>query len=331
MTNNRRIDRRKNIRLIPASRSNQKRVAIYCRVSTTRGSQEESLDAQRKGLQKIINDNPNWILFKVYTDTESGKNMYRPGFQEIISDSYENYFDIILVKSISRFNRNTVDLLDTVNKLRLLGIEVIFNQENLSSKDRDSDLVMALSASLAQSESESLSVAIKWGLKRGFQSGESKLYTRKCFGYTQCETGELVINEEQAEVVRKIFDLYLSGYSVDMIIQELVAKGIKTSTGKEKWSKRAIQKMLTNEKYIGNVILGKTYTGQFPNTQQKINYGEQEQYLMKDAHSPIISNEVFEKVQEEMKRRSNIEVVDGNAKRKSTHYSSKEIERRGTI
>lgn len=331
MTNNRRIDRRKNIRLIPASRSNQKSVAIYCRVSTTRGSQEESLDAQRKGLQKIINDNPNWILFKVYTDTESGKNMYRPGFQEIISDSYENYFDIILVKSISRFNRNTVDLLDTVNKLRLLGIEVIFNQENLSSKDRDSDLVMALSASLAQSESESLSVAIKWGLKRGFQSGESKLYTRKCFGYTQSETGELVINEEQAEVVRKIFDLYLSGYSVDMIIQELVAKGIKTSTGKEKWSKRAIQKMLTNEKYIGNVILGKTYTGQFPNTQQKINYGEQEQYLMKDAHSPIISNEVFEKVQEEMKRRSNIEVVDGNAKRKSTHYSSKEIERRGTI
>lgn len=219
MTNNRRIDRRKNIRLIPASRSNQKRVAIYCRVSTTRGSQEESLDAQRKGLQKIINDNPNWILFKVYTDTESGKNIYRPGFQEIISDSYENYFDIILVKSISRFNRNTVDLLDTVNKLRLLGIEVIFNQENLSSKDRDSDLVMALSASLAQSESESLSEAIKWGLKRGFESGESKLYTRKCFGYTQSETGELVFNEEQAEVVRKIFDLYLSGYSVDMIIQ----------------------------------------------------------------------------------------------------------------
>lgn len=243
-------NRRKNIRLIPASISNQKRVAIYCRVSTTRGSQEESLDAQKKGLQKIINDNPSWILFKVYTDTESGKNIYRPGFQEMIFDSYKNYFDIILVKSISRFSRNTVDLIDTVNKLRCLGIEVIFNQENISSKDSDNDLIMALSVSLAKSESESLSLAIKWGLKRGFESGESKLYTRKCFGYNKSETGELVIDEEQAEVVRRIFDLYLSGYSVDMIVLELVDKSIKTSTGKERWSKRAIQKMLTNEKHI---------------------------------------------------------------------------------
>ncbi|WP_341478095.1 recombinase family protein [Clostridium sporogenes] len=304
---------------------------MYCRVSTTRGSQEDSLDAQKKGLQKIINDNPNCILFKVYTDTESGKNIYRPGFQEMIFDSYENYFDIILVKSISRFNRNTVDLIDTVNKLRCLGIEVIFNQENISSKDRDSDLVMALSASLAQSESESLSVAIKWGLKRGFESGESKLYTRKCFGYSQSETGELVINEEQAEVVRKIFDLYLSGYSVDMIMKELASSSIKSPTGKDTWSKRSIQKMLTNEKYIGNVLLGKTYTATFPNNKQKLNRGEQELFLMKDGHDPIISNEVFQKVQEEMKSRSNIEVVNGKTKRKSTNYSSKDIERQVVI
>lgn len=274
MINNRSDNRRKNIRLIPASIVDRKRVAIYCCVSTTRGSQEDSLDAQKKGLQKIIDNNLNWTLSKFYTDTESGKNSYHYSFQEMLFDSYENYFDIILVKSISRFNRNTVDLLETVNKLRCLGIEVIFNQENVSSKDRDSDLVMALSASLAQVESESLSTAIKWGMKRGFESGELKLYARKCFGYNKSETGELIIDEEQAEVVRKIFDLYLSGYSVDMIINELVAKSVKTSTGKEKWSKRTIQKMLTNEKYIGNVILGKTYTGQFPNTQQKINYGD---------------------------------------------------------
>jgi DNA invertase Pin-like site-specific DNA recombinase len=245
----------------------------------------------------------------------------------MIFDSYENYFDIILVKSISRFSRNAVELIDTVNKLRSLGIEVIFNQENISSKDRDSDLVMALSASLAQSESESLSVAIKWGLKCGFKSGESKLYTRKCYGYSQSEIGELVINEEQAGVVRKVFDLYLSGYSVNMIMKELAFNNIKSPTGKDIWSKRTIQKMLTNEKYIGNVILGKTYTGQFPNTQQKINYGEKQQYLMKDSHEPIILNEVFQKVQEEMNSRSNIEVVNGKTKRKGTHYSSKDIER----
>lgn len=204
---------------------------------------------------------------------------------------------------------------------------MIFIQENISSKDRDSDIVMALTASLAQSESESLSEAIKWGLKRGFESGESKLYTRKCFGYKQDETGELVINEEQAVIVRRIFDLYLRGYSVDMIIQELASNNIKSPTGKDNWSKRAIQKILTNEKYIGNVILGKTYTGQFPNNQQKINRGEYEQYLMKDSHEHIIHSEVFEQVQEAMKCRSNIEVVDGEAKRKNTHYSAKETGR----
>lgn len=203
-------------------------------MSTTHGSQEEISEAQKDGLQKVVNDNSNWILFKVYADTDSGKNIYRSGFREMIFDSYENYFDIILVKSISRFNRNTVDLLETVNKLRSLGIEVIFNQENVSSKDRDSDLVMALSASLAQAESESLSTAIKWGLKRGFETGESKLYTRKCFGYSRSETGELVIDEEQAVVVTKIFNLHSSGYSVDMIIKKLVANHIKPPTGKYK-------------------------------------------------------------------------------------------------
>lgn len=319
--------RRPNVRLIPACLLAAKRVAIYCRVSTTRGSQEESLETQKSGLHKIVKDNPDWTLVKVYTDKGSGKNTYRPGFHRMILDSYDNYFDIILVKSISRFNRNTVDLLDTVNKLRLLGIEVIFIQENISSKDRDSDIVMALSASLAQSESESLSESIKWGLKRGFESGESKLYTRKCFGYIQGETGELVINEEQAVVVRRIFDLYLRGYSVGMIIKELSCTNTKSPQGKDKWSKRAIQTMLTNEKYVGNVMLGKTYTGQFPNNQQKINRGEQEQYLLKVAHEPIIISEVFEQVQEIIKFRSNIEVVNGEVKRKNTRYSASELRR----
>lgn len=314
--------RRKNIRVIPVSKPKQKRVAIYCRVSTTRGSQEKSLEAQKNGLEEVIKNNPDWTLFKTYTDMGSGKNIYRPGFHEMILDSYENCFEIILTKSISRFNRNTVDLLDTVNELRLLGIEVIFQRENLSSKDRDSDLVMSLSASLAQAESESLSEAIKWGLKRGFESGESKLYARKCYGYNNSETGELVINEEQAIVVRRIYDLYLSRYSVDMIMKKLAADGIKTPTGKDKWSKRTIQKILTNEKYIGNVMLGKTYTGTFPNNKQKVNKGEQEQFIIQDAHEPIISIEIFQKVQEEIKCRSSIEMVEGKFKRKSTHYSA---------
>lgn len=320
MRNNRRTNR--SIRFIPASKPKQKRVAIYCRVSTTRGSQEESLESQKNGLEQVIKNNPDWILIKTYTDMGSGKNIYRPGFHEMILDSYENRFDIILVKSISRFNRNTVDLLDTVNKLRLLGIEVIFQRENLSSKDRDSDLFMALSASLAQAESETLSEAIKWGLKRGFESGESKLYTRKCYGYNLSEVEELVIDWEQALVVRSIFDLYLKGYSVDMIMKEFASESIKSPTGKDRWSKRTIQKILTNEKYIGNVILGKTYTSAFPNNKQKVNSGEQDRFIIQDAHEPIISFDIFEQVQEEIKRRSNVEEVNGKTRRKNIHYSA---------
>lgn len=323
MINNRRDNRKKKIRLITATKVNQKRVAIYCRVSTTRASQEESLEVQKSGLEKQVKDNPDWTLFKIYIDNESGKSIYRPGFQEMILDSYENRFDIILVKSISRFNRNTVDLLDTINKLRLLGIEVIFKQENLSSKDRDSDLVMALSASLAQSESESLSAAIKWGMKRRFESGESKFYGRKCYGYNKSEIGNLIINNEQATVVESIFNLYLSGYSVDMIIAELENSNIKSPKSKDKWSKRTVQKILTNEKYIGNVILGKTYTDTYPGNKQRINNGAQDKYLMKNNHEHIISDEVFEKVQEAIRIRSNIEIIDGEVKRKNTHYSSR--------
>lgn len=166
---------------------------------------------------------------------------------------------------------------------------------------------MALSASLAQAESESLSDAIKWGLKRGVESGESRLYARKCFGYNQCETGEVVINQEQAVVFRRIFDLCIRGYSIGMIIKELSCTNIKSPQEKDKWSKRAIQTMPTNEKYIGNVLLGKTYTGQISNNQQKVNRGAQEQYLMKNAHESIIQTDVFEEVQEAMKCKINIE------------------------
>lgn len=318
-------NRGRNVRFIPAKIRTEKRVAIYCRVSTRSNSQEESLEAQKYGLQQVVKNNPNWRLSRVCEDKDSGGNTYRPGFQKMILDSYENIFDIILVKSISCFSRNTVDLLETLKRLRDLGIEIVFEQENIRTSRNEQDLLIAVHTAIAQAESEWLSEAIKWGLKRGFESGQSKLYTRKCFGYKHNEDGELIINEDQAIVVRKIFDLYLNGYSVDMIMKELADNNIKSPTGKDKWSKRTIQNMLTNEKYIGNVLLGKTYTGQYPNNKQKVNQGAQDQFLMKEAHAPIISSEVFDQVQEEMKRRSNIELVDGKTKRKNTHYSGKKI------
>lgn len=309
---------------IPAKVKPNKNVAIYCRVSTNHNSQEESLEEQVEGLELIVKNNPNWSLFKVYTDKDSGGNAFRSGFQSMIFDCYENLIDIVLVKSISRLARNTVDLLETVNKLRSMGIEMIFDQENIITSKISNDVLVAALTAIAQAESKSTSDAIKWGLKRGFESGKSKFYSRKCYGYKHDEKGALVIDEAQAEVVRKIFNLYLSGYSIGLIINELECLNIKTSRDKDKWSKRAVQTILTNEKYIGNVILGKTYTGVFPNNKQQINCGVQEKYLMEDVHEPIIKLEKFEQVQEEMKRRSNIEIVDGKVKRKETHYSAKQ-------
>ena len=204
-----------------------------------------------------------------------------------------------------------------------MGVEIIFHQENLRTSEADNDILISALSAIAQAESESMGEAIKWGLKRGFMSGNSKMYSRKCFGYKHNEDGELIIDEEQAEVVRTIFDLYLSGLSVVLIIRELEKRNIKSPQGKDTWSKHAIQRMLTNEKYIGHVLLGKTYTGDFPNNKQQKNDGGQDQFLMKNAHEPIIQEEKFERIQEEMKRRSNIEIVFGQTKRKGTHYSSK--------
>jgi site-specific DNA recombinase len=241
----------------------------------------------------------------------------------LIFDCYENKVDIVLVKTISRFARNTVDLLETVRRLKSLGIEIIFHKENIRTSESSDDMLLSVLSAIAQAQSESTSESLKWGLKRGFMSGKSKLYARKCFGYKHNKESELVIDEGQAEVVRTIFDLYLSGLSIVLIIRELEKRNIKSPQGKDTWSKRAVQTLLTNEKYIGHVLLGKTVTGEFPNNKQLKNRGEQEQFLMRNAHKPIIDEEKFEQVQAEMSRRSNIEITDGKTVRKGTHYRSK--------
>lgn len=313
------------VTMIPAKSHGLKMVAIYCRVSTTHEAQEDSLDIQIKTLKQVVADNPKWMLSRVYSDKDSGGNGFRPYFQKLIFDCYENKVDIVLVKTISRFARNIVDLLETVSRLKRLGIEVIFHQENLRTSEADNDVLISALGAIAQAESESTGEAIKWGLKRGFISGNSKLYSRKCFGYKQNEDGEIIIDEEQAEVVRTIFDLYVSGLSIGLIIHELEKRSIKSPQGKTIWSKKSIQTVLGNEKYIGQVLLGKTYTGDFPNNRQFVNDGEHEQFLMKDAHEPIIELEKFEQAQEEIKRRSSIEFVNGAVKRKATHYSTKRL------
>ena len=197
----------------------------------------------------------------------------------MMCDAWDKCFDIILVKSVSRFSRNLVKSKKRFNELKLLGIEVRFEEENMSTFEDEQDFELELRMAIVQEESKSLSEAIKLGHKQRAKSGESGIYRRKCFGYTKNECGELTVNAAEAAIVRRIFDLYLEGYSVDKIMKDLAANRIKSPIGKEKWYKRSIQTMLTNEKYIGNVILGKTYTGQFSNNRQKVNHDEQQRFL----------------------------------------------------
>lgn len=270
-------------------------------------------------MKKVVAFNPKWRFCRAYTDQDSGGNVLRLGFQKMIFDCYENQIDIVLVKTISRFARNVVDLLGTVRRLKSIGVEIIFHQENLRTSEADGDLLISILGAIAQTESESTGEAIKWGLKCGFISGKSKLYSRKCFGYRQNENGELVIDEAQAEVVRLIFVLYLNGQSTVSIVRELANRNIPSPQGKAKWSKKTVQSLLQNEKYAGHVLLGKSYTGEFPNNKQHINRGEQEQFMMKNVHEPIISEEMLDRVQAKMARRSNIEMYAGMPRRKKTH------------
>jgi site-specific DNA recombinase len=298
------------------------KVAIYCRVSTLHNEQLNSLSNQISYYNNLVNLNLHWELVDVYSDTKSGKNTSgRNEFKRMMEDCENHKIDLIITKSISRFGRNTVEILEILNNLNNLCVDVFFENEDIHSKDTSSRFLITLLESFAQAESESRSHNIKWGIKRKSESGISKLYNRKCFGYGQDNEGTLIIIDDEALTVKRIFDLYLSGYSILGIIHELENNGIKSPTGRDRWCKRTIELMLTNEKYSGNVLLGKTYCKGFPNNKRRVNNDESEKYYSTNNHVPIISAEKFELIQEERIKRSNITLDDTGVKRKSTHYS----------
>ena len=307
------MDNFKKVHFIPPiPQKRDKRIGIYCRVSTNSLEQLQSLAAQVSHLTKITAATPRWLLADVYIDISSSKTgSSRKEFNRMLDDCTSHKLDIIFTKSISRFGRDTVETMEALSKLKSAGVRVIFEQEELDTANTDSDLMISIIESFAQAENESRSENIKWGIKQGAASGTSKLYDRKCYGYKHNEDGKLIIDEETAENVKIIFDLYLRGQSVLGIIKELEKRKIPSPTGKEKWCKRTIDVMLSNEKYTGDVRLLKTGKSEI-------------HYLATDNNPVIISKEVFEAVQIEKARRSNV-VKDGNGtvKRKNLKYSSK--------
>lgn len=234
----------------------------------------------------------------------------RKEFNRMLEDCKSHKLEIVITKDISRFGRDTVEVLDAFNQLKALGIRVIFEGNSLDTANTDSDLMVAVMESIAQAENESRSENIKWGIKQRAATGTSKLYDRKCYGYKHEENGHLVIDEEKAKNVKLIFDLYLNGQSVVGIIKKLEKQKILSPTGKAKWCKRTIDVMLSNEKYTGDVELLKS-------SKSKVHY------LASGNNPAIISKEVFEAVQIEKARRSNVVKDENGSRRRSEKYSSK--------
>jgi len=301
------------VEVIPAKiQRPQRNVVIYARVSTAHGEQLESLFEQISGLTRYVSLVSTWRLVDIYIETQSAKaKSLRKEFSRLLKDAETKKFDIVITKNISRFGRDTVEVLEALKQLRENKIRVLFEQENLDSGEMDNDLMISIIESIAQAENESRSKDIKWGIQKKVAAGTSHLLNRKCYGYDNDENGDLVIIQQQAAVVKKVFNFYLGGMSVLGIIAKLQELGIKSPTGKDKWSKGSIENMLSNRKYTGTVELLKEDD-------------ESAYYLAEDNNPVIISEDIFFAVQRMRKERSNIVIdEDGTAHRKATKYSSK--------
>jgi len=307
------------------------RVAAYCRVSTTLEQQETSYEAQVSYYTEKIKSNPNWKLAGIYADDgKSATNTKkRDDFNAMIEDCMAGKIDMIITKSVSRFARNTVDSLQNIRKLREKNIAVYFEKEGVNTLEGTGELLITILSSQAQEESRNLSENTRWGLVRRFENGIVSVNHNKFLGYTKDKNGELVIVPEEAELVRRIFRLYLEGNSIIQITRILESEDIKTVTGRSRWCPGVIDKMLSNEKYMGDVLQQKTYTIDFLTKKRVKNNGIVPQYYIEDDHEAIIPKELYYQVQEEKARRASLHKPTATkrakqqAEKEKSKYSSK--------
>lgn len=284
----------------------QLRVAAYCRVSTDDEEQLTSYEAQKNYYTDKIMTNKEWTMAGIFADegitgTSARK---RPEFLRMIRQCKQGKIDIILTKSISRFARNTVDCLNYIRALKELGIAVIFEKENINTLEADSEILITMLGAFAQSESESISSNVRWGKRQAMKEGKATIQYRYLYGYRKGADGKPEIIPEQAEVVRKIYGQLLSGTSIRGIKEYLEQNNIRNIDGEVKWARNAINSILTNEKYCGDVLLQKTYIDDCINKKVKKNTGQLPMYLVQNHHEGIISREVFDAAQAELARRN---------------------------
>lgn len=283
----------------------QKRVAAYCRVSTDSEEQLTSYTMQKRVYTEMIQKKPEWCLAGIYADegisgTRADK---RVEFQRMIRDCQKGKIDYIITKSVSRFARNTAECIEYVRQLKLLGIGVIFEEQNCDTLKCDSELILTIHAGFAQAESESMSRNITWAVRKRFENGEVMFNYKKMIGYRKGEDGKPEIIPEEAEIIRSIYDMFLSGMTFRQIVDLLLADGVETKCGKRRWSVSTIQGILRNEKYCGDAILQKTVTVDCISKTHKKNTGEAPMYYVSNNHPAIVSKEIFNRTQTELARR----------------------------
>lgn len=275
------------------------RVAGYCRVSTNEQSQEGSAIVQEISIRDLIQKNPAWKCSGIYTDIKSGTSRrHRDEFNRMMEDAKSGKIDYIITKSISRFARNVVDALNCVQELRSLNppVGVVFMKEKIYTLDPGNDLLLIVLSALAQNESYSISENIRWGIRRRFQRGIPQINLNRMMGYDMGRDRNWVVNEEQAKIVRDIYESYSRGRSANGISKDLNACGIKTVNGKN-WCATGILCILENEKYMGDLLIQKTYTKDILNRRSAENNGKLPKYYIPNHHDAIISREDWIAVQ----------------------------------
>jgi DNA invertase Pin-like site-specific DNA recombinase len=271
--------------------------------------------------ENLISSNPEYEYIDVFADKGiTGTKDTRPEFQRMLSLCHEGKIDLIITKSISRFARNTVVMLQTIRELKDIGIEVRFEKENINTLSGDGELMLTVLSSFAQEESKSISDNVKWRYRKRFENGELAINTRRFLGYDKDANGNLIINPQEAEIVKRIYTEYLVGDGSFKIAKRLDAEGIPTVTGSA-WNESSVLDILRNEKYKGDAILQKTYRDNHINKRKKRNRGEMDSFYIEDNHLPIVTKEVWGQVQPAMKNRAEAKGNYKGSKKGQNRYS----------
>ncbi len=303
----------------------RQRVAAYVRVSTDGEEQLQSFQSQMEYYTDKISKNKDWAFVGIYSDEAitGTKTSKRDGFLNMINDCMNGLVDVVLTKSISRFSRNLVDTLQYVRMLKEKNVAIIFEKENINTLSMESEMALALLSTLAQNEVESLSANTKMGLKMKMKRGEL-LGFNGCLGYDyHQEDKSLSMNEEEADIVRWIFNRYNQGYGAYTIAKDLTRLGKKNKKGIVKWTDSGIRGIISNEKYKGDLLLGKTFTVD-PLTKRRLdNMGEEDQFYIKNHHEAIVSEEEWNMAQEIRKSRygKNTSIIEGTREKQSRKFA----------